>query len=63
MAQNKRRKPKPVVEALQQTELARVMSGGGAVPGWKKFLERKSREEREEELKYTGGPTGEKLQN
>ena len=45
----------------EPSDLAKVMCGQGAVPGWKTFLESRSRERKEEGLKYTGGTTGAEL--
>ncbi len=56
---NRITKPAPVRE--EPTDLALAMSGGGGVPGWRIFLDSRSRERKEEVLKYAGGTTGSKL--
>lgn len=42
--------------------LAKAFGGGNSNPAWKRMTAQTVQEEREERLKYQGGPTGEKLE-
>ena len=64
MASKKSRKSvKSSVETVAQSDMARAVLSKGATPDWKIFLDSRSREKKEEGLKYTGGPTGAELQS